>query len=90
MTPQETTTELERVRELICRFLGSASVADHLGDIRYSEEYLWSALGINRADLAEARGATGYDDSALPLARHLAIEFELPFLDYILEDYEDE
>ena len=82
--------ETEEVRKLICRFLASASVADHLGDIANAIDYLYEALGVDKEAMKRIEYKMVDTDSyAFDLLRAVAKEFNLPVPDYVLKDYED-
>lgn len=73
--------------EAICRFLAGASVADHLGDIRDDESYLWKALGVTREEVS----AEWFDtESPATVAKNLARRHSLPFPDWFMEDDDDD
>lgn len=78
----------DEVRTLICKFLTSAAFADHLGDVRDSEVYLYEALGIDVEELHEARYEV--DGDPLAVLQTLARAHDLPVPDYALEDGDDE
>lgn len=77
------------MRVAICKFLSAASVADHLGDIRNAEVYLYAALGVSRSEVHEASDHDG-PYSPLRVLRTLAIAHDLPVPDYILTEDEDD
>jgi hypothetical protein len=75
--------ESDDLKTAICQFLAGASVADHLGDIRDDESYLWKALGVTREEVS----AEWFDtESPATVARNLARRHSLPFPDSFLED----
>lgn len=86
----EMVTKLERG---ICGFLISASLADHLGDIRDAESKLWAALGYGQRALWEKMDEMNADwGSTFRPTRQLLIDggyfHRLP--DYAQEEPDDE
>ena len=70
---------------LICKFLVSSAVADHLGDIRNSEVYLWKALGIDPKWMRELDSY--YDDSPFEILKLVWEENpDLPFEEWVKYD----
>lgn len=69
-------------REKICDFLTSSALADHIGDVRDAEEYLWEALGFG-LELKEARY---YADDGYDVVKYMARNYDLPFPEYVLGD----
>ena len=69
-------------KEAICNFLESSALADHLGDVRDAERYLWEALGVTKSERRAANEATDYTDSAYSMLCHIAKNrTDLPFSD---------
>lgn len=71
-------------QKLVCDFLVSAALADHLGDIRDAEGKLWQLLGVERDELRKVRSEVDYD--VYQLLRVLADKHNLPVPGYVLSD----
>lgn len=69
-------------KELVCEFLTSAALADHLGDIRDAEGNLYVLLGIEHNELKDARSEADYN--AFDTLKTLAERRNLPVPGYVL------